>query len=114
MGENNKKSSKNKKTLPSKNLDENINIPLLKTLGTIFTLIIVYPVGVIFMWFLTGWNKWIKILVTLPLIFIIFILFTQYNVLKKQVKRSNCVQECINNGGGDECVGICKLKFDNE
>ena len=46
-----------------------------KTIITIFLLVMVYPVGVIMMFVWMKWNKWVKILIVLPVILALIIPF---------------------------------------
>lgn len=41
------------------------------TLIGILLLAFIYPIGLIFMWFMTKWPKWVKLLLTVPVLFII-------------------------------------------
>ncbi len=93
-----------------------------KSIIAVLALLLAYPIGVIVMWFLTKWPKWVKLLVTAPLILIpliaVFIVAVVVitNPQKKfeKAQRAQCVKQCIKNASDSDCVKTCVNKYKSE
>lgn len=96
-----------------------------ETIITAFALLLIYPLGVIIMWIITKWPRWMKILLTAPLIiftlfiaaFIIFVAISWKNGNEESQKIQKisgiCNDKCreVTYPDNAECFNKCTASY---
>jgi hypothetical protein len=102
----------------------NSGLPLkTKNIVTVVSLILIFPIGVIFMWAWTSWKKWIKLAITFvgcfPLVigitFLILSSFIMKDNTSSSIDNDGCVTQCKQYApGSQECIDQCIKSMSKE
>lgn len=92
-----------------------------RSIIAVLALLFAYPIGVIVMWFMTKWPKWVKFLITAPLIIIPFIAIGLVALVVainphdriEQAKKASCEQQCSKDASSSACVTACMDRYGN-
>jgi hypothetical protein len=82
-----------------------------KTIITVLLLLLMFPIGLLLMWFWVKWPVWVKIVISLPILIIPILLASLLIAVNpsKAIRQADCVKMCQAASDNQGCIRSCLL-----